>query len=175
VLLKPVTVGGVVREGAAELGEPLGGFLERGEDGVPVLNGEGEVAAPRSRALAILAAISWPCGWLSAMRVATSALASPGGPGRRRAAAWRRGYVRRVAAMSAERRPSARELLEQGGYLTTSDLAELGLPRRAVDALLRAVPTVHLPGYSRSLVDGRDVAAHLAAHTYRDGEQVRSC
>jgi hypothetical protein len=29
----------------------------------------------------------------------------------------------------------------------------------AIDALLRAVPTIHLEGYGRPLVDGRDVAS----------------
>ena len=70
-------------------------------------------------------------------------------------------------------RPTARELLEQGGYMTTSDLAELGLPRRAIDALLRAVPTIHLEGYSRTLVDARDVSAHLEARTF-DDDRVRT-
>lgn len=70
-------------------------------------------------------------------------------------------------------RPTARELLEQGGYMTTSDLAELGLPRRAIDALLRAVPTIHLEGYGRPLVDGREVAAYLERRTFA-GDRVRA-
>jgi hypothetical protein len=47
-------------------------------------------------------------------------------------------------------RPQATQLLETpGALLTRSDLRELGLERRAVDAVFRALPTVHLPGYTR--------------------------
>jgi hypothetical protein len=44
-------------------------------------------------------------------------------------------------------RPSAAELLKTpGALLSRTDLRELGLERRAVDAVFRALPTVHLPG-----------------------------
>lgn len=45
-------------------------------------------------------------------------------------------------------RPSATELLETpGALLTRSDLRELGLERRAIDAVFRALAVVFLPGY----------------------------
>jgi len=34
------------------------------------------------------------------------------------------------------------------GFLSRGDLGELGLPRRAVDAIFRACPVVAFPGYS---------------------------
>lgn len=50
-------------------------------------------------------------------------------------------------------RPTAAELLAQpDALLTRSHLRELGLERRAVDAVFRALPVVALPGYSRPLV-----------------------
>jgi hypothetical protein len=70
-------------------------------------------------------------------------------------------------------RPTAAELLETpGGLLTRTHLRELGLERRAVDAVFRALPVVVLPGYSRPLVRAEDYRALLAEHTYRD-ERVR--
>lgn len=59
-----------------------------------------------------------------------------------------------------------------GAFLSRTDLAELGLPRRAVDAIFRAVPVVALPGYSRPLVRVDDYQAYIEAHTYR-GDRVR--
>jgi hypothetical protein len=50
-------------------------------------------------------------------------------------------------------RPSATELLETpGALLTRSDLRELGLERRAVDAVFRECPIIVLPGYRRPMV-----------------------
>lgn len=57
--------------------------------------------------------------------------------------------------------------------LTRSHLRELGLERRAVDAVFRALPVVALPGYSRPLIRADDYRAFLEAHTYRD-DRVRS-
>jgi hypothetical protein len=46
-------------------------------------------------------------------------------------------------------RPPAAERLENPeAFLSRSDLAELGLERRGVDAIFRALPVVALPGYS---------------------------
>jgi hypothetical protein len=70
-------------------------------------------------------------------------------------------------------RPSAAQLLErEGSFLSRTDLRELGLPRRAVDAVFRALPIVSLPGYSRPLVQRVDYLAYVAEHTYR-GDRVR--
>jgi len=65
------------------------------------------------------------------------------------------------------RRPSAVELLQQEtGLLSTSHLQELGLSRRAIDAVLRATPTVILPGYTRPLIKVEDMVALIADCTY---------
>lgn len=54
-------------------------------------------------------------------------------------------------------RPTAAELLANpDALLTRSHLRELGLERRAVDAVFRAVPVIELPGYSRPLVRCKD-------------------
>jgi hypothetical protein len=65
------------------------------------------------------------------------------------------------------RRPSARELLEQGtGLLTSSHLRELGLDRRAIDAVFRECDVVCLPGYSRPFVKVEAYLELLERHTY---------
>ncbi len=56
-------------------------------------------------------------------------------------------------------------------FLTRKDLEELGLERRAVDAVLRGA-CVKLPGYSRPLVRVRDFQRFVDEHTYR-GDRVR--
>jgi hypothetical protein len=71
-------------------------------------------------------------------------------------------------------RPSAAQLLETpGAFLTRTHLRELGLDRRAVDAVFRGVPVVVLPGYSRPLIRVEDYLAFLSEHTYR-GDRVRA-
>jgi hypothetical protein len=78
------------------------------------------------------------------------------------------------AAKRVSCRPTAAELLAiPEALLSTSHLVELGLGRRAVDAVLRACPTVHLPGYSRPLVRVRDYLDLIERSTYRD-DHVRS-
>lgn len=74
--------------------------------------------------------------------------------------------------MSARPSPSDR-LSNPDAMLTRGDLAELGLERRAVDAVFRALPVVALPGYSRPLVRVADYLALLEASTYR-GDRVRA-
>jgi hypothetical protein len=70
-------------------------------------------------------------------------------------------------------RPTATALLAtSGALLTRSHLRELGLERRAVDAVFRALPVVVLPGYSRPLIHADDYRAFLAEHTFR-GDRVR--
>jgi hypothetical protein len=56
--------------------------------------------------------------------------------------------------------------------LSRTDLRELGLERRAVDAVFRALPVVVFPGYSRPLVRVSDYRALIERCTY-DGERVR--
>src|SRR5262245_37250958 len=50
------------------------------------------------------------------------------------------------------RRAAADLLTTAGALLTRSHLRELGLERRAVDAVFRALPVVALPGYSRPMI-----------------------
>jgi hypothetical protein len=70
-------------------------------------------------------------------------------------------------------RPSATNLLRTpGALLTRTDLRDLGLDRRAVDAVFRALPVVVLPGYSRPMIRAEDYLAHIEASTYR-GDRVR--
>jgi hypothetical protein len=69
--------------------------------------------------------------------------------------------------------PSAAERLNVAdAFLSRTDLRDLGLERRAVDAIFRALPVVALPGYSRPLVRVSDYRALLDEHTFR-GDRVR--
>jgi len=56
--------------------------------------------------------------------------------------------------------------------LTRSHLRALGLERRAVDAVFRALPVIALPGYSRPMIRAHDYVELIAQHTYR-GDRVR--
>jgi hypothetical protein len=68
---------------------------------------------------------------------------------------------------------SARELLETpGALLTRTHFRELGLERRAVDAVFRALPVVALPGYSRPLIRADQYRELVEEFTYRD-DRVR--
>jgi hypothetical protein len=70
-------------------------------------------------------------------------------------------------------RPTATDLLEiPGALLSRTHLRELGLERRAADAVFRALPVVALPGYSRPLVRVSDYHALLDSSTYAD-DRVR--
>ncbi len=70
-------------------------------------------------------------------------------------------------------RPSASErLANPDAFLSRTDLRELGLERRAVDAVFRACPVVALPGYSRPLIRVADFDRFIEAATY-DDERVR--
>ena len=51
-------------------------------------------------------------------------------------------------------------------------IVELGLERRAVDAVFRALPVIVLPGYRRPLVRVADYLGLLERSTY-DGDRVR--
>jgi hypothetical protein len=73
-------------------------------------------------------------------------------------------------------RPSVPERLRvPEALLSRSDLRELGLERRAVDAVFRECPIIQLPGYSRPLVRVSDYLALLDGATYCDrcGNKVR--
>jgi hypothetical protein len=75
----------------------------------------------------------------------------------------------------AVHRPSPAALVETpGALLTRSDLRGLGLERRAIDAVFRALPVVALPGYSRPLIRAEQHLELVEEHTYRD-DRVRSC
>lgn len=75
--------------------------------------------------------------------------------------------------MSA-RPPAAERLTNSAAFLSRGDLAELGLERRAVDAVFRACPVVSLPGYTRPLIRVEDYQRLIAASTY-SGDRVRPC
>jgi hypothetical protein len=68
---------------------------------------------------------------------------------------------------------TAQELLDTpNALLTRTHLRELGLERRAIDAVFRALPVIVLPGYSRPLIRADDFRALIAKFTYRD-DRVR--
>ena len=68
---------------------------------------------------------------------------------------------------------TAQELLETpDALLTRTHLRELGLERRAVDAVFRILPVVALPGYSRPMIRAREYLALIARSTY-NGDRVR--
>lgn len=72
-------------------------------------------------------------------------------------------------------RPSPAELLETpGALLTRSHLRSLGLERRAIDAVFRALPVVELPGYSRPMIRAEEFLERVEHCTYRD-DRVRPC
>lgn len=71
---------------------------------------------------------------------------------------------------------AAVDLLAQGtGLLNTTHLRELGLERRAIDAVLCECPVIQLPGYSRPLLRVEAYLALLEGSTYcdRSGDRVR--
>ncbi len=71
-------------------------------------------------------------------------------------------------------RPDAPTLVRTpGALLTRTDLRELGLERRAVDAVFRALPVVWLPGYSRPMIRAEDYVA-LLERSLHDDDRVRA-
>jgi hypothetical protein len=73
------------------------------------------------------------------------------------------------------RHPSPGQLLETpGALLTRSHLRDLGVERRAIDAVFRMLPVVTLPGYSRPMIRADHYLPYLEEHTYRD-DRVRPC
>lgn len=70
-------------------------------------------------------------------------------------------------------RPPAADLLTRSNaLLTRSHLRELGLERRAIDAIFRACPIVAIPGYSRPMIRVEDYLALIEERTFR-GDRVR--
>jgi hypothetical protein len=57
--------------------------------------------------------------------------------------------------------------------LNRGHLRELGLERRAVDAVFRALPAVSLPGYSRPLIRVADYLELVSRCTFDGRTQVR--
>lgn len=77
--------------------------------------------------------------------------------------------MRDISHVTGADRPSATKLLQTpDALLTRSDLRALGLHRRAVDAVFRALPVVVLPGYSRPMIRARDYLALVEESTYDD-------
>lgn len=70
-------------------------------------------------------------------------------------------------------RPAAELLREPDALLSRGHLRELGLERRAVDAVFRALPVVVLPGYSRPLVKAADYLGLLERSTHDGRASVR--
>jgi hypothetical protein len=64
--------------------------------------------------------------------------------------------------------PSASQLSQtDGALLNRTHLRELGLERRAVDAVFRELECVFLPGYSRPMIRVRDYLDLIERNTYR--------
>jgi hypothetical protein len=78
-----------------------------------------------------------------------------------------------AAEQAAPHHPVATSLLEMpGALLTRTHLRELGLERRAIDAVFRKLPVVTLPGYSRPMIHVEQYLELIDEHTYRD-DRVR--
>lgn len=71
------------------------------------------------------------------------------------------------------RRPTTVELLERpDSVLTRSDLAQLGWPRRAIDAIYKGCPVIAVPGFSRAVISTPAYLEFVETWTYR-GDKVR--
>jgi hypothetical protein len=68
---------------------------------------------------------------------------------------------------------AAGRLQNPDAVLTRTDLAELGWPRRGVDAIVRGCGAIVLPGYSRPVVTVADYRAFLEQHRYDGRTRVR--
>jgi hypothetical protein len=81
--------------------------------------------------------------------------------------------TRKASQPSSCHHRTAQELLETpDALLTRTHPRGLGLERRAVDAVFRALPIVVLPGYSRPLIRADHYRALVEQNTYRD-DRVR--
>jgi hypothetical protein len=80
---------------------------------------------------------------------------------------------RESTEVATSHHPPATELLETpGALLTRTHLRELGLERRAVDAVFRTLPVVALPGYSRPMIRANQYRELVEQSTYED-DRVR--
>jgi hypothetical protein len=80
----------------------------------------------------------------------------------------------KAGATTTPHRSSATELLKTpGALLTRSHLRELGLERRAIDAVFRALAVVFLPGYSRPMIRAEEFLELVERCTFRD-DRVRA-
>ena len=71
-------------------------------------------------------------------------------------------------------RPTATELLAKpDALLNRGHLRELGLERRACDAVFRACPVIVLPGFSRPVIRVRDYLTLLDESTHDGRSRVR--
>ena len=77
-----------------------------------------------------------------------------------------------MSAYKAGTPPAGDRLANPDSFLSRTDLRELGLERRAVDAVFRALPVIVLPGDSRPLVRVGDYLRLLDESTY-NGDRVR--
>jgi hypothetical protein len=71
------------------------------------------------------------------------------------------------------RPPASERLANADAFLSRGDLRELGLERRAVDAVFRACRVLVLDGYSRPLLKVADYLAYLERCRYDGRTRVR--
>ena len=71
------------------------------------------------------------------------------------------------------RPPATERLTNPDAFLSRRELRELGLERRAVDAIFRACPIVGFPGYSRPVIRVRDYPVLVEESTYDGRSRVR--
>ena len=75
--------------------------------------------------------------------------------------------------MTERQRELHERLAMPEALLSRTDVAQLGLPRRGVDAVFRELDVVVLPGYSRPLVRVCDYLELVERSTYKD-DRVRA-
>lgn len=79
----------------------------------------------------------------------------------------------RANQSGAAKTPPAEALLHNpDALLTRTHLRLLGLERRAIDAVFRALPVIALPGYTRPMILARDYLNLVEENTFRD-DRVR--
>ena len=83
-----------------------------------------------------------------------------------------RARVRRVSSRGMSLASVAERLSSPEAFLSRTDLRQLGLERRAVDSVFRALPVVVFPGYSRPIIKVKDYLALIERSTYRE-DRVR--
>lgn len=96
----------------------------------------------------------------------------PGRPGENREE-LQSTYAEAAVGGAVRHHPVATELLgTPGALLTRSHLRELGLERRAIDAVFRKLAVIALPGYSRPMIHVEQYLELIDEHTYCD-DRVR--